>query len=246
MREINLLLFVSVFCFNSFNAQNFTTIKIGYERNLDLIKFTETAQLFADQGKSDVRSSTQKLDLFYTSPLFKSNWNGAVGVTYKLIKHTVSNYFNYSPTEDYGNGVQYTFSKATVESISKSIGIKAELNRTVHTSRLFVGNVGINTDWYLFEFYTSRFVGSSVSSGAIENPSLPSLSKNFFLSSCNLSAFYRCEWLSPKSNLNVALKISVGTNLYSDWDQFKRYAWVGVGAEIGLRGHKKEAVVLPN
>jgi len=234
------LLFVVVFGFNSVKAQNLSTIKIGYERNLDLIKFTETAKSFTNQGQSDVRSSTQKMEAFYTCPLFKSDWNGGIGIAYKKIKHTVSNYFNYSPTEDYGNGVQYTHSKATVESVSKSIGLKAELNRTVHSSRRLVGNMGINTEWYLFEFYNSQFSGASVSSGAIENPSLYVIHKNFFLSSSNLSAFYRCELMAPNSNLSVALKISLGTNLYSDWDQFKRYVWIGLGAEISILTNKKE------
>jgi len=233
------LLFVVVFSFNSVKAQNMSTIKIGYERNLDLIKFTETAKSFTSQGQSDVRSSTQKMEAFYTCPLFKSDWNGGIGIAYKKIKHTVSNYFNYSASVDDGSGVDYIHSKAALESVSKSIGLKAELNRTVHSSRRFLGNVGINTEWYLLEFYSSKFVGSSQSYGNIL-PSPYIIYKNFFLSSSNLSAFYRCELMAPKSNLSIALKVSLGTNLYSDWDQFKRYVWVGVGAEIGIHGHKKE------
>jgi hypothetical protein len=39
-------------------------------------------------------------------------------------------------------------------------------------------------------------------------------------------------------------KVYVGTNLYSDWDQFKKYAWVGLGLEMGF-GKVKASKVNP-
>jgi hypothetical protein len=32
----------------------------------------------------------------------------------------------------------------------------------------------------------------------------------------------------------LAARVSVGTNLYSEWDQFRKYVWMGVGLEMGF------------
>ena len=57
--------------------------------------------------------------------------------------------------------------------------------------------------------------------------------KGFYFASLNLSTFYR-HTFQLSDNFSLAARISLGTNLYSDWDQFKKYAWLGVGLEMGF------------
>ena len=48
--------------------------------------------------------------------------------------------------------------------------------------------------------------------------------------------------MSKKKNENFdfVLRASLGTNLYSDWDQFKSYAWLGLGIELGFGNGKSK------
>lgn len=238
-----LLFLVASFWVSSVSlAQVPVTIKVGYEKNIDLVKFTETADVFIDQG-FDVWSSTQKVELFCTIPLVHSNWNLGVGVAHKLIKHKVKDYFLYSPFESSANGnTYYKELEGDAESTSKSVGLKLEVSRIIHQREKFNGSVGLNTEWYLLEFYNSAFTKSTTSTGTIEaEPQMMDTRKNFFLSSCNLSSYYRFEFTPKSTDLSLALKISLGTNLYSDWDQFSKYVWIGLGGELGIPFWKKRA-----
>jgi hypothetical protein len=233
MRIALLVLFASFLVYSVSRAQLPVTLKLGYERNLDLVKYTRTADVFTDQG-FDVWSSTQKAELFCTIPLVHSKWNLGAGVAYKLIKHHVTDYFLYSPYESSANGnTYYKELEGDAESTSNSLGLKLEVTRIVHQNGRFYGSVGLNTEWYLLEFYNSVF--NADSSGSIEaQPKMPATQKNFFLSSCNLSSFYRFELQHPDFGPSLAVKLSLGTNLYSDWDQFSKYVWIGLGGELGI------------
>ena len=60
------------------------------------------------------------------------------------------------------------------------------------------------------------------------------MKNGFFLSGVNISAYYR-QVFQLHENFSLAARISLGTNLYSDWDQYKKYAWLGLGLEMGFR-----------
>lgn len=244
MRFRLLLLVASFLVYSVSRAQLPFTLKLGYERNLDLVKFTETADVFMDQG-FDVWSSTQKVELFCTIPLVHSKWNLGAGVGYKLIKHRVSDYFLYSPSESMNGNTYYKETAGDAESRSKSLGVKIEVSRIIHQRKKFYGSVGLNTEWYFLEFYRSWFTEPDspyiVYNETEAKPKMVDTQKNFFLSSCNLSSFYRFELQHPDVGPSLALKLSLGTNLYSDWDQFSKYVWIGVGGELGIPFRKKRA-----
>lgn len=218
------------------------SMKVGYERNLDLVKFTKTADVFSDQG-FDVRSSTQKIELFCTIPLAHSKWNLGTGVAYKMIKHEVKDYVLYTPYSDGNiNGPYYTKLTTNALSTSRSLGIKLEVSRIIHQREKFNGSTGLNTEWYFLEFYNSRFINPASPENEFQaKPKMVDTPKNFFFSSCNLSVFYRFELQHPDVGPSLALKLSLGTNLYSDWDQFSKYVWIGVGGELGIPFRKKRA-----
>lgn len=113
-----------------------------------------------------------------------------------------------------------------------------------------LGKIGLSSAIHLYEYANARFenefntVNTESSNpdaweavysypGAPYNTSPFSYFSHFYLASVDLSVFYRhILQVSPK--LNLAARISLGTNLYSDWDQFKKYAWLGVGLEMGF------------
>ena len=244
-------LIVLVFCLiviQSIPAQNYGELRFGYAYSLDLLKYTTTARSY-DKEFNRIDSQTQSMQLGYYRSFNDQQWCFGSGIAYKKTELTINDYFSYCPMTNFGGNVIYSPTTGSYISQSKSIGLFLDATRKVHQWKNLRGSVGVNTQWYLFEFFNAHY--SSTTKVAyyapyFPNPSVYDLPRNFFLSSCNLSAFYRFELQAHEPNLSVALKISVGTNLYSDWDQFKRYAWIGVGAEIGIRTHKKEAVVLPN
>jgi hypothetical protein len=64
------------------------------------------------------------------------------------------------------------------------------------------------------------------------------LRHNFFLSAVDLNVFYQFNWIiSP--NFSLGLRASIGTNLYSDWNQFKKYLWAGFGLHVGFLKDEK-------
>ncbi len=234
-----------VFCLivvQSIPAQNYGELRFGYAYSLDILKYTTTARSY-DKEFNRIDSQTQSMQLGYYRSFNDQQWCFGSGIAYKKTELTIDDYFSYYPLMDWGGDVTYLLTSGSYTSKSNSIGLFLEATRKVHQWKNSRGSVGVNTQWYLFEVFNAHYSSTAKvpngNSPVFTNPSVYDLPRNFFLSSCNLSAFYRCELQAHEPNLSVALKISVGTNLYSDWDQFKRYAWVGVGAEIGIRTHKK-------
>jgi len=236
-------LFFCLIVVQSIPAQNYGELRFGYAYSLDLIKYTETARTY-NKEFNRIHSQTQSMQLGYFRSFNNQKWCFGSGFAYKKTELTINNYFSYYPIMSGGNVVTYLTTTGSYTSKSNSIGLFLDATRKIHQWNNLRGSVGVNTQWYLFEFFNANYASSvkvpSYNIPYYSNPSVYDLPRNFFLSSCNLSAFYRCELQAHEPNLSVALKVSLGTNLYSDWDQFKRYVWVGVGAEIGIRGHKKE------
>lgn len=216
-------------------AQQESALRIGYEYNLDVYKpYTKTAQESIKEY-DNVKSNTQNSSIIYQFPLGKSNWYLGAGVVYKKITHRIENYFTYS-------NINSMHVPTDVTSISNSLGLSLEASKQVLSREKINGQLGFQTKWYVLEYYSSSFKTTA----SLQNPENygklhPLVSTNpraLFLSSVNVSAFYRLNVVN-KEFLSISGKISVGTNLYSDWDQFKRYAWIGLGAEISIRTHKK-------
>jgi len=217
-------------------AQQESALRIGYTYNLDVYKpYTKTAHESIKEYHN-VKSSTQNASLIYQFPIGRSNWYLGTGIVYKKITHTIDNYFTYS-------NINSMHVPTDVTSVSNSFGLSMEASKQVLSRNKINGQLGFQTKWYIVEYYTSTFK-TTASLQFPEfyeklHPLVSTKDKAFILSSVNLSAFYRLNVVN-KEFLAVSGKISLGTNLYSDWDQFKRYVWIGLGAEISILTNKKE------
>jgi hypothetical protein len=116
-------------------------------------------------------------------------------------------------------------------------------------------NIGLVTNFYLLEFnrgfykslelddlrkkyeFDFNYLTGGGHSRLLLNKQY-NLSRNFFLSAVDLNLFYQFNWiLSP--NFSLGLRASIGTNLYSDWNQFKKYLWAGFGLHVGFLKDEK-------
>jgi hypothetical protein len=62
--------------------------------------------------------------------------------------------------------------------------------------------------------------------------------RKYLFPELNVSLDYNIMLLLKKG-FSLGATVQIGTNLYSDWDQFKKYAWLGVGLELGIGRSKK-------
>jgi len=229
-------------------------VRFAYRYQADIWKpYSEPGVVYQDINRS-ISSDTWHLNL-QTHVIDKPKWGINVGVTYKKINYRVIdhlNFWNYEiqssasppPGEPWGvDQYQRIFSDpADLVATSKSYGIILEEYYTLFQKEKIKGVIGLNTEVYLLEYYNAVYVSSDfTSSNSPEKTPQASQGprKSFFLSSINSSIFYRITW-SFAERINLGLKVSVGANIYSDWEQFKRYAWLGVGLELGFLGKKKE------
>ncbi|MFN5418550.1 MAG: hypothetical protein ACK5B9_15940 [Flavobacteriia bacterium] len=179
--------------------------------------------------------------------LEKASISWDLGLTFKNTKHIVEHKIKGYYTENcYQQGCDYEFISTDLDLISKSnsLGLVNTIYHTFSSNSNFHSSIGINNEIYFYENYIStyyysnthdRFDGDKNSFfNSLNNNDLP---RNFFFSSSNIALFY-CLRYQQSDKFSLATKISLGTNLYSDWDQFKKYAWLGVGLELGF-GKKK-------
>lgn len=204
-------------------------INIFFDQNLDWYKpYTDEAQEYMEINSS-VKSSTFKsgLDL---NLYVKGKFSMVLGITYKNINHIVSDKFlNYEI-----GGITY-YAPTDMHSQSHSIGVAPNFNYLLLKKNKYSGILGTNTTIYLFEIFNANYIVKSKPDD-FQVPSIyPYNSREFLfpLSSIDLSIFYINRW-QLKDNFSLGARVSLGTNLYSDWDQFKKYAWLGLGLEMGF------------
>ena len=130
--------------------------------------------------------------------------------------------------------------QADLEMLSYNLGFSNELNFYFNSLKKYSHSFGLFNEIYFIEYYKTKYVTSDYEnyfSNYFKYYKLPTLNESnytkFFLASLNLSTFYRFTYKASEK-FSLATKISIGTNLYSDWDQFKKYAWLGVGLELGF------------
>jgi len=135
------------------------------------------------------------------------------------------------------------FAPTDLKSISHSVGLTPNFNYLLLSKGGYDGVIGVYTTAYLFEIFNAKYVIKSIPIG-FDVPSIDPYNARevlFPLSSIDLSIFYINRW-QLKDNFSLGARISLGTNLYSDWDQFKKYAWLGLGLEMGFGKVKKDKV----
>jgi hypothetical protein len=152
---------------------------------------------------------------------------------------------------------------------SHSLGVNLDFRYSFFEKNKIKQEIGAVTNVYFFEHYASSYITNdqgkmartdeyATGGGPITttfedvvplNQYKFTLHHLFFLSSVDLNLFYQFNWIiSP--NFSLGLRASIGTNLYSDWNQFKKYLWAGFGLHVGflkdekVRLNKKELGVI--
>lgn len=223
-------------------GQQTSGLYIGGQGNVDIYKpYSEFGKEF-QKKHNNVSSSTFGFYTYYNLAFGQKN-NVGFGVCFKQVKHTVSDKFLYTEHVVYNSSDTIPFSDTyTLHSKSSSIGVHLQYDRVVHSKKNIRGLVGFTTQLYLLEFFNTRYNEdnkSNVGLGSM-NPFVSDTPRNFFFSSANAAVSYALEFKNEKS-VSFRLKASLGTNLYSDWDQFSKYVWIGVGGEFGIPFRTKTA-----
>lgn len=231
------------------NAQ----IRVGISYNVDLYKpYTALAKEYQKEN-NNIHSQTANLNLSYPV-LKKEKWTWETGLSYKFIRHVVDKKIEYyydtyfKKAQNTEIETYYVLVHNPLDLISKShsVGIVNSLNFKWKQREKHLQELGLQSEIYFFEYFKAAYYTQNhknyndhkSSASPYLSPSYDINPKLFFLNCVNLSAFYRHSWVRTDKN-PLAAKISLGTNLYSDWDQFKKYLWLGVGFEIGFGKRSK-------
>ena len=205
--------------------------------NVDLYKpYTKAAQEY-EQINDQVFSRTFFIGAHYRIQK-KENNAFTYGIEYRNIQHTVKEKIRYIPQYEISGGqiVDTYHIYYPLDQVSKSfsLGLTGSYERSINKTVKFNDWYGIEAQWYFYETYKSNYYhGDEIYSDEIQPTYILRYAFVFGISSLNTSIYYR--YLLPLGEgVQLGAKISLGTNLYSDWDQFKRYVWLGVGLELGF------------
>jgi hypothetical protein len=237
-----LLAYIITFIPQSLNCQIANRFQFGLQTNLDIYKPYSPFGKEFNKKYNNVSSFTYSVHVYYNISLDNKKSIG-FGFCLKKIQHKIVNKFDYQcnviqPPFGSTDTIIY-YSPTTLHSKSTSIGTHFEFNRIIHSQKKLQGILSITNQLYFLEFFKSQYDLHNEHSG-LDNPlpMLQSTPRNFFFSSVNASVSYALEFMDEKA-VSFRLKASLGTNLYSDWDQFSKYVWIGLGAELGFPFRKK-------
>ncbi|MES2798516.1 MAG: hypothetical protein V4638_00745 [Bacteroidota bacterium] len=216
-----------LFCLSIFllSINCFTQINFEVKYNVDLFKpYSEEARKNISAGER-IKSNTLEATISYD--LISKNINAfSLGFGYRY-----TNLIVRDKIHSYYDGHYLIHNKLDLITNSHFIGLNVNYKRTffIHENKL--GELIIASNIYVYEHYDSHYDNSGQSASGYpyiwyENP-------NYFFSSANLSIGYK-QFLIQKEKFNLGAKVSIGTNLYSDWDLFRKYVWLGVGLEMGF------------
>ena len=226
----------------------FGQIQLVYERNIDLWKpYTDFAQDY-QKLNDQIYSYTQTASLGYNVRSKGSN-NIVCELSYKKINHQVLGVIRsiqvieYSPGSGAHLDTSFVNGSADLKTVSHSLGLNFGFGRSIFQLKKQTGKIYGNVGIYMFEKSQSEYVYDSDFTTSLPDsynhlyfqPSRSYLNYRygFFLSSINFSTYYKHVW-QLHENFSLAARVSIGTNVYSDWDQFRKYVWMGVGLELGF------------
>lgn len=224
--------------FNLGYMTSYSQILVGFQYNMDVYKpYTEDTQEYM-KINDKITSSTRSFYGLYGFSHKQVIWR--TGLSFKQIFHTTEDKVTSYYRNNYNTGQIEQIQKVLdLKSRSFSIGLKNEIGYFLTKSERMKNELGLTTELYLWEKYISRYYYDSTDEEFDDNNvtifALSSGKSGLFLSSFNLAAYYRFQW-QPIDQFSIATRFSFGTNLYSDWDQFQKYAWVGLGLEVGFGG----------
>ena len=137
----------------------------------------------------------------------------------------------------------FFYSNFDLDIKSHSLGFYFDYSKPLFEKSKTSGFVGSNSSVFVYENTRGRYIDKENMLQSIDQEyvqfvpsnenSFLNTKKGFFISTVNVSVYYR-QTFQFADNFSLAARISLGTNLYSDWDQFKKYAWLGVGLEMGF------------
>jgi len=242
-RIILFFLFVlSIFCIKA-------QVKIGMEQNIDIfLPLTETAQKY-EYNKNDLRTNTFSIFSNYELSI-SQKFIFSLGLNYKYSSFEVDNIIKEIEFKEYssssGNLIDsgYFVTNVGYYTTSQSFGFNFHIIYNAFESKHTKHQIGLTSTCYIKELFEMGYVDDVLKNApqdqwyneySYRTPSLGiyGAKNGFYFSSINLSAYYRFVFQFHE-NFSLAARISLGTNLYSDWDQFKKYAWLGVGLEMGF------------
>lgn len=228
-------------------------LSVSYQFNLDIYKpYTQLAQEYKKLNSS-LESRTQTA--FASYPVLKRGKNTlGLGVNYKRIDHIVKNRVLYVPLY-YASGSTHSFignypRRADLKSHSNYLGLHFFYKRNLFEKGIYQGSFGAVTELYLVEFFKSEYYFYEMgdhSDAPFPNEyesylplePLNGEERNLLKPSLSTLSFYYLNTFQLANKFSLGMRVSVGTNLYSKWDQFSRYAWVGLGLEFGFGKHEE-------
>lgn len=243
MRRLQILVSFSIIVFHVASlAQVENIIRIGFQKNMEVFApYAPNMQNYFQDGR-DAESSS-----WSTSAQFaifnQKKWSILTGVTFKKMHFVAIDRITNSIYENNGNIKNYTY-EDPLDYVSKSnsFGISAEFNYNLFANKIVRGQIGVNSELYFLESFSAKYITSDTKYypyQTIPIPEVETIPKMFIYSASNISFFYRTALnISPK--ISPAFKLSIGTNIHSDWSQFSKYAWVGLGFEVGIGQFKKD------
>jgi len=235
----------------------FAQITIGGEYNVSLYKpYSSVYENHVNNRHMITNFYTFSNKIYYSVDI-QSKHNFSLGINFmnteiehkNFIDSVIVYHYEYGPNPEVVDTTMVYFPISLIEN-SIRLGFYFDYQHVLFTRKKHVGKIGISSVISIYEYANARFKNelNSVNTessnpaaweakysypGAPYNTAPYSYFSHFYIASADLAIFYRQHYqVSPKFSL--AARISLGTNLYSDWDQFKKYAWLGLGLEMGF------------
>jgi hypothetical protein len=228
----------------------------GVDRNVELyLPFTEFGKEYLETN-SNVSHTEWSARLFYTPSNLTGNNRIGFGIAFNnrclLIEDKIKgiSVVKYNSSEEPIDTLFYQ-SNFDLRIRSRNVGLYFDYAYRIKEKRNYQILLGFSNGIFIYENSLGEFIDkndleSQIGSEYINlvpstQPSYLNSKKGFFLSSINFSTYYKHVW-QLHENFSLAARVSVGTNLYSEWDQFRKYVWMGVGLEMGFGSGRRLGV----
>jgi hypothetical protein len=175
----------------------------------------------------------------------------SAGLSYRyteLFQEDVLSYYLFSYYSNSLNSNQsyiyYFEDVANYRGVSHQFGLNLRYTRKLTWKGKSMGSVDVQADLFLAENFRQQYLSEDFkvfpselhTQNRIEFSNLTNFRTQYLAgrpSAASILFNYRYP-LNLHDGFSVSPKLSVGTNLFSDWEQFKNYAWLGLGLEVGL------------
>lgn len=246
------LLFVTLFYGGVFSQE---IVRLGSSYQLPIYQ-SEKIKVGGETLTPRYKSKYNVLSTDLSFRLYKKKKHSFyLGFSYQYIRQVVEGYL-----DSVSNPPSYVVFSPPLDAVfvSHSLGVKLTADFKLYEKNTFSYHLGASSEIYIWEFF--KFKGFKPQNYFLASSSLYDVNLfrpfgyskfhkandltylyHYTLPSINLSIENRFSFnLSNKMILTA--KVSLGTNLYAKWVQFKKYIWLGTGLELsfGKKKTKKE------